>query len=102
MDEIQRKYKARAVRRMGMWLYFIKDAIDFVNDCKEQGVEVWGLEAFRLFGRGIQPSMSNSLWMADSTNNYEKAIKFLSDPENQEYLYEIWYDEYCEESTEDE
>lgn len=95
MDVIQRKYKdIDVIRCRGMWLYFIEEAIGVINDCKEQGIMVYGLDAFKLSGRGIQSNANNSLRMEKSADNYEKAINFLSEPERIDYLYEILYEGY--------
>ena len=95
MDDIQKKYANCAVRYDTMWLYFIRDAMDVVRTCEARQIRVYGLDAFRLSGKGIQPSMNNSLWLEkDASDNYRKAMEHLSMPENEPYLFELWYDGY--------
>lgn len=95
MNEIQKKYADSALRRGEMWLYFIRDAISIIRECESRNIRVYRLEAFRLSGKGIQPSMSNSLWFKEcSIDDYKKAIDHLSMPENEPYVFEIWYEGY--------
>lgn len=95
MERLEEKYKDTVIRRRNMWLFFIKDAKNVIADCQTWNIAINGLDAFLLSGRGIQPSMEHSLWFDDeSKSNYSRAIDFLSRPENEEYLYEIWFEGY--------
>lgn len=95
MDAIQKKYENSAIRYSEMWLYFIRDAISVIRECESRNLSIHGLDAFRLYGKGIQPSMNNSLWFeGNSMDNYQKAIDHLLLPENEPYVFEIWYDGY--------
>ena len=92
MDKIQERFAETALRRRNMWLYFIRDAIDVISECQKQGITLRGLDAFLISGKGIQPSMSNSLWFEEkSPENYARAKEFLSLSENEPYVYEVWY-----------
>lgn len=95
MDKIQEKYSTQAIKYHNMYMYFIKDAISVISFCKVQGIPIHGVEAFMLSGRGIQPSSEHSLWFKDiKMSNWEEVIDFLKRKENEEYLYELWYEGY--------
>lgn len=95
-DIIKVKYVERAVIYSNIWMYFIKTAKDVVLDCKKNKKKIHALEAFRLFGEGIQPSMEHSIDFNHNEGNWDKAIEFLSNVKDTTYLYEIWYDGYTE------
>ena len=95
MNRIEEKYNNIVIRRGNMWLFFNKDAKEVVADCREWNIAIKGIDAFLLSGKGIQPSMEHSLWFkTESERNYSQALEFLSKPENEEFLYEIWFEGY--------
>ena len=77
-----------------MDVFLLKLAIEVVNDCREHQLKVYGLEAFRVFGKGIQPDMEHSIDFTEYNGNWDEAIAFLSAEENEEFLYEVWYKGY--------
>ena len=93
-DIIKQKYKKRAVRYSKIWMYFVNTAIEVINDCREHQIKIYALEAFRVFGQGIQPDMEHSVDFVNNDGNWDEAIAFLSTEENAAYLYEIWYKGY--------
>lgn len=96
MDIIKEKYAYCAICYRNMRLYFIKDAINIIKDCQIYEIEIMGLDAFILSGKGIQPSLEHSLWFCENSaiDRERQAIEFLSDADNANYLYEVWYDGY--------
>jgi hypothetical protein len=95
MDHIQSIFNKTAIRRDNMWMYFIKDAVNVIKECEKELIILHGIDAFILNGKGIQPSMENSLWFkTDSKDNYKAAIEFLEREENSPYVYEVWYEGY--------
>ena len=93
-DIIKEKYLKKAVIYDNIWMYFIKDAIQIVIDCKKNNIQITAIEAFKLSGEGIQPSQENSAEISTGIDNWNDAISFLSNIQNTSYLYEIWYDGY--------
>ena len=94
MNSLQKSFETKAVRYSNMWMYFTEFAVEFVSECKRQHIPVNGLDAFLLSGRGIQPDMEHSLWFGDDGRQWDEAIRFLQLPENQPYLYEIFFEGY--------
>lgn len=93
-DFIKEKYLKKAVIYDNIWMYFIKIAKEVVYDCKQNHIRIESLEAFKLSGEGIQPSQEHSIAFNNDEDNWNKAIDFLSNIENSDYLYEIWYEGY--------
>jgi len=93
-DILKEKYRNKAVVYDNIWMYFIKTAKELIEDCEKNQKKITALEAFKLSGEGIQPSQEHSIDFIPQEGNWSKAIEFLSDDKNAEYLYEVWYDEY--------
>ena len=94
MNNDNKIFITKALRYDNMLFFFPHDAIDIINYCLKNKIIVNGIDAFIISGKGIQPSMENSLWLKDMPDNYSKYIEFLSDPAHEHYVYEIWYDGY--------
>lgn len=93
-DVIKEKYKEKAVVYDNIWMYFIKTAKDVIIDCEKNQKKIVGLEAFKLTGEGIQPSQEHSIDLDVNKDSWRKAIDFLSNIKDTDYLYEIWYEGY--------
>ena len=93
-DLIKEKYKNKVVIYDNIWLYFVRTAIDLIKDCENSKINITALEAFKLSGQGIQPSLEHSMDFDHKEANWNKAIDFLSVEDNAEYLYEVWYEGY--------
>lgn len=96
MDIIKEKYASCAICYRNMRLYFVANAIKIVRDCSMHGIDILGLDAFVLNGKGIQPSQEHSLWFGENSNadKEKQAIEFLMADDNAEFLFEVWYDGY--------
>jgi len=94
VDAIKEAFRKNAVIYDNIWMYFTKKAVEIVRYCKKKNIDILGLEAFRLSGFGIQPSLNNSTWFKDTKGNWDDAVNFILDTENEEFLYEIWYQGY--------
>lgn len=93
-DIIKEKYKNRAVIHSNIWMYFIKTAKEIVHECEKNQIRITGLEAFKLTGEGIQPSQEHSIDFNANEDNWNRAIVFLSNIKDTNFLYEIWYEGY--------
>ena len=93
-DIIKSKYKRKAVIYDNIWMYFLNNALEIIAECKNKKINILSLEAFRISGKGIQPSQEHSIDFSQKDGNWEKAIDFLNQKENSDYLYEIWYEGY--------
>lgn len=93
-DIIKENYIKRAIIYDNIWMFFIKTAKEVVYDCEKNNKKITALEAFKLTGEGIQPSQEHSISFNDDENSWIKAIDFLSNIKDTNYLYEIWYEGY--------
>ena len=93
-DIIKENYLKKAVIYHNIWMYFIKTAKEVVYDCKKQQIKIIALEAFKLTGEGIQPSQEHSIDFNVNEDSWSRAIDFLSNIKDTNYLYEIWYEGY--------
>ncbi len=93
-DVIKNKYKKKSIIYDNMRMYFIKTAKELIKDCEYYKKNILSLEAFKITGNGLQPSQEHSIDFDTSEENWNTAIDFLSDENNSEYVYEIWYEGY--------
>jgi len=54
---VEREYFNRCIVRYGMFLFSKEVALEVVARCKALRIWIWGIDAFLLFGAGIQPFM---------------------------------------------
>jgi len=93
-DIIKENFIKKAVIYDNIWMYFIKTAMEVVNNCEKNQKKITTLEAFKLTGEGIQPSQQHSIVFNVNEDNWSRAIEFLSNIKDNSYLYEIWYEGY--------
>ena len=93
-DIIKEKYAHKAIIYSGIWMYFISTSKEIVRDCKENNIKIASLEAFKITGKGIQPSQKHSIDLKINEDNWDKLADFLSNVTDTDYLYEIWYEGY--------
>lgn len=93
-DIIKETYIKKAIIYDNIWMYFIKTAKEVVHDCERNQKKIAALEAFKLTGEGIQPSQEHSIDFNVNEDNWSRAIDFLSNIKDTNYLYEIWYEGY--------
>lgn len=94
MDKVQKEFEQRALRYSNIWMYFNQTTIEVINFCRTENIPVFGLEAFRLSGKGIQPSIEHSVWFENKNACWNQALEFVRQDENKEFLYEVWYEGY--------
>ncbi len=80
MNKVEKLFLSKAINRGGIYLYSKGDALEFVEECKNQDMPVLGIDSFYLTDSTIRPSMANSVDF--STRSFEKgifdeAIRFL-------------------------
>jgi DNA-binding XRE family transcriptional regulator len=90
MHPIVRSFQSRAVERGGLLFFKPSDALTVVNQLRQSGVRVLGLDAVRVGANYTQPSMADSIDLSDETTaNWDKAEAFLTDKLNSKFLFEI-------------
>ncbi len=85
------EFAKRAIHRSGVDLYNIDDAILLIKLCQQASLPILGIDAFKIYGNKIQPSMENSIDLSLEKESYDVAINFLTERCNLEFLYEIVY-----------
>ena len=90
LTHIEKRFEKRALIRGGVFLLSPGDAIQFVKDCKEQGIAVLGIEGFKIFGQKIQPFQEHSLDFEDVVeDSHDITIKFLEERKDTGLWFEI-------------
>ena len=94
MKDIESEFVDVSVVHLNMRMYYPKDAIRFINRCKELNKRVLGIDAFIVKGEAIQPSMENSVdysILNDKKGHWNEAEEFVKNYINKEYVFEIVY-----------
>lgn len=80
MNKVELLFKDRAVQKGGMMFLPKHVAIQFVHECKSQGVKILGIDGFYLLGDAVQPSLDHSIdfSITDETTDYNKAEQFIT------------------------
>ena len=81
----------RAIHRSGIDLYNIDDAMLLIKLCQRASLPILGIDAFKICGEKIQPSMENSIDLSLEKESYDIAMNFLTERYNLKFLYEIVY-----------
>lgn len=81
----------RAIHRPGIDLYSFDDAMLLVKLCQQASLPILGIDAFKICGDKIQPSMENSIDLSLEKESHNVAINFLVKRRNLNFLYEIVY-----------
>jgi len=84
------------VYKQTMTFYFTVDAIEVIEKCRESDIRFWGLNAFVLSGKGIQPFMEFSPDYSNIPNEEacDKGVEFIKIHQDKALLYEIVYEGY--------
>lgn len=93
-DIIKENYFKKAVIYDNILMYFIKTAKEVVSFCEKKQIRILALEAFKLTGEGIQPSQEHSIEFNVNEDSWSRAIDFLTNIKDTDYLYEVWYEGY--------
>jgi hypothetical protein len=93
MNKVKLQFLDRAIVRPGGWTVFSKiDAIEFIDACKKEQIQILGIDGFYVDEDLIQPCMANSIDYTvsgvDYDNKHEEAINFLLD-QDESMFFEI-------------
>lgn len=80
MEPIEQEFAAKGVRRGALLLLRPKDALDMVRRCGEEGIEVLGIDGFKLTEQATQPVMEQSIDVSfpRSSDSWRKSESFLA------------------------
>ncbi len=96
MNKVELKFKNKiAIDRGKYFLFFKKDALDFVQECKNENIVILGIDSFyKIDEETIQPTMENSVdfssayYVHKTGDIYSEAIEFLQ-TKDEELFFEI-------------
>ena len=92
IDQEFRERKEIHIQPNGLWFVMPLDsAIEYVNECKKQEIEILGIDGFYMHNPGIQPSMENSVDFTSykykfKSDMYTDDIEFLNARPNSCFL----------------
>jgi hypothetical protein len=92
MESIEQEFAAKGVRRGSILLFKPKDALDMVRRCQEEGIEVLGLDGFKLTEQTIQPVMEQSIDLSfprDPDTGWRRAESFLATRLDSDLYFEV-------------
>lgn len=94
MNKVELLFKDKAILKGGMMFLPKNVAIQFVHECKNQGVKILGVDGFYLFGDAVQPSLDHSIdfSITNETTDYKKAEQFIM-VRSDELYFEITTDD---------
>ena len=85
----------RAVRRGGVEMFRVKDAIAIVEECRRRGQPILGIDAFILTKDATQPVLEHSLDLSTdrdpAKNSHDRALAHLKKLSKDEFWFEIVY-----------
>lgn len=73
-------------------LFNNENALKAISMAKQCGINILGIDSFKLVDETVQPSMENCVDYYDEQNTYEKAYNFIKSREQTDYYYEIVFD----------
>jgi hypothetical protein len=81
LQTITKQFEEKSIRVGDMFLFRPSDALDFIEACYREKLQLLGVEGFKLVGNKIQPFQEHSNDIADamiSQNEfYEQTRKFI-------------------------
>jgi hypothetical protein len=94
MEPIEQEFASRGVLRGGLILLRAQDALSMVRRCRGEGIEVLGLDGFRLTEQTTQPLMEQSIDLTKSGNgdSWARAESFLVARLDQDLYFEVVID----------
>ena len=94
-QDVERQFAERAIDRHGLKLLRPADAAEYVARCGEHGIEVLGIDGFRVDGDSVQPLMDDSIDLSISPevgSHYRKAADFLAARSHSDLWFEVVVD----------
>jgi hypothetical protein len=91
MEPIEQEFAAKGVIRGGELLLKPRDALDMVRRCHEEGIEVLGLDGFKLTEQTIRPVMEASIDLSFPRNGdtWRRAESFLATRLDSDLYFEV-------------
>lgn len=78
---IEKKFISKAFVRGGILFLKSDIAIDFINECRQNKIRIWGIDTFFLTADTTQPSLEHSITFDEDSildeSFYDMAVKFV-------------------------
>ncbi len=89
LTELQEAYCKRGREIAGVFVLPAETAIEFVGACRDRGLEIAGVEGFKIIGAKIQPQEEHSNDYYDQPRCHEDCIAFLSQRRGADIWFEV-------------
>jgi hypothetical protein len=90
--DLEKQFADRGIERHGIKLLRPADAAEYVARCGEHGIEVLGIDGFRVDGVSVQPLMEDSIDLTLRPSRgalNEEATDFLASRLNSDLWFEV-------------
>jgi hypothetical protein len=95
-SKIEAEFASRAIVRGGLYLLRPLNAVQFVHRCREESIEILGIDGFKITETTTQPLMEQSVDFSSSnslspvgTNTWDQAIAFLIERKELDLFFEV-------------
>lgn len=88
MNRVEEMFLDKSIDRSGIIVYSKKDALDFIEECRKNGIKLLGIDGFYISGIYTQPSMEHSVDYSyeDVSVVYDRAAAFLTSRPDELYF----------------
>src|SRR4029077_17054583 len=98
LTQTERLFEPVGQIRGGLFLLAAKDALRFVEECERKGIDILGVEGFRIVGERFQPLQEHSFDLEGHTSdNHNVAKRFIQ----QRLADEVWFEVVTSDRAED-
>jgi hypothetical protein len=80
MNRVEKVFKSKAVIKGGIMLFPKDVAIQFIENCRTEGISILGIDGFYVTGDKIQPSQDDSIDFSIESlvDTHGKALNFIN------------------------
>jgi hypothetical protein len=92
IQNLEKQFADRAINRHGLKLLRPADAAEYVARCAEHGIEVLGIDGFRVDSESIQPMLEHSVdfsLLPSQGRHHLEATDFLTARLNLDLWFEV-------------
>ena len=96
LKKMQHQFAAVALQRGSVFLLSPSDVLRFVDECERNGVDILGVEGFKVFGEKIQPFQEHSFDLyGQKANNHSIIRDFIQQRLKSDIWFEVGTTEEC-------
>jgi len=94
LTKIERRFQDVALIRGAVFLLRPADAVRFVEECRQAGVRISGIEGFLVAGQRIQPLQDHSVdYCQSDAGNHADSATFLTSRQSDDVWFEVVTDD---------